>query len=301
MTADPVEPEPERAPLAIAFFDVEGYTAYTEEHGDDAGVALAHSLLEIAEELVAGARGTAVKRLGDGLLACFPTAAEAVRCALGVQRALQARAELADDAPVAAAKVGVHWGRPVWRDGDLYGNDVNVAARLVAQARGGQVLVSEPAREALGGQEATLEFKRIGKLAGKGLRQRPQVYRVQRRQGLPAGRPLALAEEGVLAAFLFDAPGDDMDSFVAGMRVAEAAFNGVGADVVFAGINIEDSEQPLMCVLIAFPDERAFETFASDPELEGLRSAARDVILERSMAAYHPLPELGALFPRRQG
>lgn len=284
-------------PFAIAFFDVEGYTAFTAEHGDEAGLALAHSLLEIAEELVAGARGTVVKRLGDGLMASFPTAPEAVRCALGVQRALQARAELAADAPIAAAKIGVHWGEALRRDGDLYGHDVNLTARIAAQARGGQVLVSEQARQELRGTEESLELKRIGRASGKGLKERPNVYTVRRRGDIPHARPLELGDEGMLLTLLFDAPGDDIEQFLAGTRLAEAAFNGVGAEIIFSGVNVDDAAEPLMCVLVAFPDEDAYRTFDTDPALEGLRSAALGQISMRSMAGYFPLEGLRALFP----
>ncbi|MFN8131143.1 MAG: adenylate/guanylate cyclase domain-containing protein [Solirubrobacteraceae bacterium] len=148
--------------LAIAFFDVEGYTEFTAEHGDEAGLELAESLLDIASELVDGAGGTVVKRLGDGLMARFDTAQDAVRCATGTQRALQARAALQDDAPVAAAKIGIHVGQVLERDGDIYGNDVNLAARLVEKARGGQILLTEPVVEVLGESAGALDLKRIG-------------------------------------------------------------------------------------------------------------------------------------------
>ena len=289
--------------VAIAFFDVEGYTEFTATHGDEAGLALADSLLDIAEELVEGARGTVVKRLGDGLMASFATPQEAIRCATGTQRALQVRAELQDEAPVAAAKIAIHWGEAVQREGDLYGNTVNLTARLLDKARGGQTLITDECREALGDDAGALDLKRVGRLAGKGLKDRPSVYLV-RGDGVTGGiRHLAIPDDNLLAVLLLDTPGDDMDAFMAATRAAEAGLNGVGARIIFSGITAgsDDDDSPVMCVLAVFPDDEALERLAGSPAMQRFERLSPGTLELRLLGAYRPMHTFGVLFPEGTG
>lgn len=292
--------------LAIAFFDVEGYTEFTAEHGDEAGLALADSLLDIAEELVAGARGTVVKRLGDGLMARFDTAAAAVRCALGTQLALEARAALEDGAPVAAARIAIHAGTAIERDGDLFGNDVNIAARLADQARGGQILVTDAVLEGLGDNGPPLDAKRIGRLRSKGILERPAYFRIRARADRLAHALPGRQGEEIVATVLFDLPGEDMDAFVSEIRGFEAALNGVGARLVFTGVDVEDDDAPVMLVIVVFPDEDAVVAFGETPV--GRRRALSPhgevggvALVERFAGLYRPLSEFGVLFPSGAG
>ena len=300
MPADRPNPAPNE-PLAIAFFDVEGYTEYTALHGDHAGLQLADSLLEIAEQLIAGAHGRVIKRIGDGLVASFGSADGALRCAVGVQRALTARAQMDPEAPIAAAKIALHWGTPLRRRDDLYGNDVNLASRMVDQAKGGQILVSEPLRAELSETPPPPPMKKAGKASGKGLKERPQLWSVD-----AADEGSALLDaigDGVLATFLFDPAEHEADArpeaaFWEGMRAAEAAFNGLGADPLFAGRLVGgDPDAPGLCVLVAFPSVASWEAFSSGPEPARLRESALSVIDARVVAAYTPWPQLGTLFP----
>jgi class 3 adenylate cyclase len=283
--------------LAIAFFDVEGYTEFTAEHGDEAGLELAESLLDIASELVEGAGGTVVKRLGDGLMARFDTAQDAVRCATGTQRALQARAALQDDAPVAAAKIGIHVGQVLERDGDIYGNDVNVAARLVDKARGGQVLLTEPAVEALGDGAEVLDLKRIGRLDAKGLREKPRIYLVRGDTGILSGPgPLHLGDHGLLVVLAWDAPGDDMDAFIAATRAAEAALNGVGGRIIFSGVCAE-ADGPDVLALCTIPDDHALDRLRAAGTAERFAELSAGALEERLVSVYRPMHTFGVLFP----
>jgi class 3 adenylate cyclase len=121
---------------AIAFLDISGFTALTEERGDEAAAALVGALEELVE---AGARrhgGKIVKRLGDGVMLHFADPTQAVAAA----RELVAGATEAELPP---ARVGIASGRVVFRDGDYYGRTVNLAARIAEYAGPGDVLVSD--------------------------------------------------------------------------------------------------------------------------------------------------------------
>jgi class 3 adenylate cyclase len=322
-------------PFAIAFFDVEGYTAFTATHGDEAGLALADSLLDIAEQLVEGARGSVVKRLGDGLMARFPTAEEAVRCALGTQRALQVRVGLEQEAPVAAAKVGIHWGSAVERNGDLFGNDVNLAARLVDKARGGQVLVTEPVINELGNAARAIDAKRCGTLRAKGIRRGPAFYQVRPRVGGEGLGPLQLGA-GILSVYMFDAPAlealvretapdetgeqirllggvrqlipdgssqppPQVQAFDRAVRTIEAALNRVGARVIFTGVNITNPLAPTYCSISLFPSQESLTRFLEGSGLESFHAASQGVLEQRVLGAYLPVSQYGFLFPEGPG
>jgi adenylate cyclase len=149
---------------AIAFLDISGFTALTEERGDEAAVALVGALEELVE---AGARrhgGKIVKRLGDGVMLHFADPARAVAAA----RELVAGAA---DAGLPPARVGIASGRVVFRDGDYYGRTVNLAARIAEHAGPGDVLVSDAVAALVE------EVEEAGAAALKGLREPVTLYR----------------------------------------------------------------------------------------------------------------------------
>jgi class 3 adenylate cyclase len=156
-----IAPARERTPPAIAFLDLTGYTALTEERGDEAAAALAGSLATVVHETALAHGGEAVKWLGDGVMFHFPRPAEAVVAAL----------ELVDRASAAVgvpARVGLNAGPVVFQDGDYFGRTVNVAARIADYARPGEVLVSEDAARAA--ELDGVDFRPIGPVALRGLR-----------------------------------------------------------------------------------------------------------------------------------
>jgi predicted ATPase/class 3 adenylate cyclase len=128
------------------FTDIEGSTRLWEREPERMRLAMArHDAL--VREAVEGNGGRVVKRTGDGVHAVFTQALEAANAALALQRALAAL-EAECGLPI-RARCGLHAGPSQARDDDYYGNEVNRAARIMAAAHGGQVLVSEAVRERL--------------------------------------------------------------------------------------------------------------------------------------------------------
>jgi adenylate cyclase len=123
-----LDSRPERPP-AIAFIDLSGYTSMTVERGDEAAAAAADGLRALAEECVRPVGGRLVKLLGDGVLLWFEDAASAIRATLEIVR----RVGSSDGLPPAHA--GIAAGRVVVRDGDIFGQTVNLAARMASEAR----------------------------------------------------------------------------------------------------------------------------------------------------------------------
>ena len=129
--------------VTILFTDIEGSTQLTERLGDREWMHLLREHNAIVREHVAAHAGYEVKSQGDGFMVAFASAREALRCAIDVQRAF---AERGDDSPL-RVRIGLHTGEPVLEGDDFYGKSVILAARIAAEARGSEVLVSSLVRE----------------------------------------------------------------------------------------------------------------------------------------------------------
>jgi class 3 adenylate cyclase len=126
--------------MALLFTDLVGFSAWALAAGDAAVLELLREVGSAVEDVITSHEGRIVKRLGDGLMATFLSAEEAVEAALDAQDAIHG-IEIDGYAP--RMRAGVHWGSPRKLGGDYLGVDVNVAARVAAAAKGGQILVSD--------------------------------------------------------------------------------------------------------------------------------------------------------------
>ncbi len=150
------DPAPTR--VAVVFTDLEGFTRFTAEQGDEAARALLASHHRDVGPIVRSRGGRVVKRLGDGLMLAFPQTEAAVFCALDlVEVPLELR-----------LRAGVHAGEVVVTGDDLIGHEVNVAARVAASAQAGQVLATTSVREELG-ELRGVSFGRARRRSFKGL------------------------------------------------------------------------------------------------------------------------------------
>ena len=139
------EPLQERRLLAIFAADVAGYSKLMR--ADEQGTLRAlQSTREIIDNLISEHRGRIANTAGDSILAEFPSVVDAVRCALAIQHAVaKANAAASPKKQRLQFRIGVHVGDVVVRNGDLFGDGVNVAARLQALAEPGGVCLSEEA------------------------------------------------------------------------------------------------------------------------------------------------------------
>ncbi|MGV0070293.1 adenylate/guanylate cyclase domain-containing protein [Mycobacterium colombiense] len=134
--------------VVILFSDIEESTALNERIGDRAWVKLISSHDKLVSDLVQRRSGHVVKSQGDGFMIAFARADQAVRCGIDLQRALRRDANRKRHEEI-RVRIGIHMGRSVRRGDDLFGRNVAMAARVAAQAVGGQILVSQPVRDAL--------------------------------------------------------------------------------------------------------------------------------------------------------
>lgn len=134
--------------VVILFSDIEESTALNERIGDRAFVRLISAHDKLVHQLVKKQSGHVVKSQGDGFMVAFARAEQAVRCSIDVQQALDRDAKRKRHAEI-RVRIGIHMGRSVRRGEDLFGRNVAMAARVAGQAVGGQILVSEPVRDAV--------------------------------------------------------------------------------------------------------------------------------------------------------
>jgi adenylate cyclase len=166
-----IAPKRQPRPPAIAFLDLTGYTALTEERGDEAGADLADRLATLVNQAAQPHGGHPVKWLGDGVMFYFPEPEAAVLAGLDLVEQTPATVDV-------RARVGVNAGRVIFRDGDYFGRTVNVASRIADYARPGEVLVSDEVRARWEGEG--VRFEPIGPVALKGLRDEHTLHAASR-------------------------------------------------------------------------------------------------------------------------
>jgi class 3 adenylate cyclase len=150
---------------AIMFTDIEGSTDLTQRVGDEAAFGLLREHDQIVRAALDAHRGTEVKHTGDGIMASFESATDAIRAATAIQRALLDR-EATDEEGFVRVRIGISAGEPVEHGGDLFGSTVNLAARLCAHAEAGHIVVSNAVRELALGKQLPLREPQAVTLKG---------------------------------------------------------------------------------------------------------------------------------------
>jgi adenylate cyclase len=152
-----------RLRVAIAFADLAGYTRLTEEEGEEQALGAVERFVDAVENTLPD-DARVVKTIGDEVMVVGSDPAALTDWAVGFQT-------LIDERPL--PRVGIHYGETLYRDGDYYGREVNLAARVAARAAGGEVLVTRPVVDNAG---SYLEFEPIGEVRLKGFRDPTELF-----------------------------------------------------------------------------------------------------------------------------
>ncbi|MBI4637590.1 MAG: YHS domain-containing protein [Candidatus Rokubacteria bacterium] len=170
------------AEVVFVVADLAGYTALTEAHGSKQAASVVTRYVELAQEaLEPGTR--LVERAGDELLIVADDAARALRVAARLRDAVE-REPL-----FPTVRVGIHAGRALEQDGRYFGTPLNVAARVAAHARGGQILCTEEVRR-LAGEPDDVEYRPVGPVRFKNVTDPIVIVEVV--AGRRAGEPTAV-------------------------------------------------------------------------------------------------------------
>jgi adenylate cyclase len=166
--ADTAEIELGQVTMALCFIDLSGFTRYTEEEGDMEALDVIENFVETVEATLPP-EAAIVKTIGDEVMVVSPDAASLTEWAVEFLGRFPQRPR---------PRVGVHCGEAVYRDGDYFGSQVNLAHRVVNRALAGEVLVTDRVTTAIAGREQ-LEFEPIGQVRLKGFPVPTDLYLVR--------------------------------------------------------------------------------------------------------------------------
>lgn len=154
----------------VMFTDIVGSTALTQKYGDEASVEMVRIHDNLVRMALSACEGREVKHTGDGIMASFAAAPNAVRCAAMIHREF-ARYAATGEYPLRVC-IGAAAGWPIERLNDLFGSTVQLAARLCAQAKPEQTLISSSVVELC----PDLSFESLGEMSFKGFDQPEAVF-----------------------------------------------------------------------------------------------------------------------------
>ena len=175
----------ERRLAAILAADVAGYSRLTGVDEEGTHVQLQAHLRALVDPKVAEHRGRVVKNTGDGMLAEFSSVVDAMRCALDVQRGMAERnAEVPDEKRI-EFRIGINVGDIIIDRGDIFGDGVNVAARLEGLAKSGGICISDDAHRQVRGK-FDVTFKDVGERQLKNIARPVRVFQVALDDARPA-------------------------------------------------------------------------------------------------------------------
>ncbi len=163
-------PQLGRVQMAFCFVDLTGFTRYTEEEGDEEAFDLVERFVDTVEATLPS-EALIVKTIGDEVMIVSPDPVMLTEWSVGFLTLFGERPQ---------PRVGIHFGRAVYRDGDYFGGDVNLTHRVVARALGGEILATMPVADAIGGSEY-LDFEPIGKVGLKGFAEPVDLFIVRAR------------------------------------------------------------------------------------------------------------------------
>ena len=233
-------PPLERKLAAILAADVEGYSRLM--HADEQATLLTlTSHRAIVDTLVARGSGQISGTAGDSVLAEFASVVDAVTCAVAIQQELyRANAALPEERQM-QFRIGINVGDVMVKDGDIFGDGVNVAARLESLAQAGGVCVTRGVRDHVR-DRVSFEFQDLGEQAVKNIARPVRAYRVIfDLEGTTELSPNAISTSanGAVAADASEAP-------IAGSAAVELAF----------WDSVRDSDDPEMfeAYLAKYPD-----------------------------------------------
>jgi adenylate cyclase len=170
--------------VTIFFSDIEDSTALNEQLGDARWVRVLEAHDAAVRRQIAKRNGHVVKTQGDGFMVVFREPADAAAAAVDGQAAVTHRPVRSLRRTPIRIRIGLHIGEAVARGGDYFGRNVAMAARIAAEARGGEILISDELRASLGGADG-FRLEPRGEVELKGLADRHVLWELRRTNGGP--------------------------------------------------------------------------------------------------------------------
>jgi adenylate cyclase len=216
----------ERQLVAILAADVAGYSRLVGADEEGTLAQLRACRQELIEPCIAAHQGGIVKTTGDGMLVRFASPVEATRCAVEIQQGMTERNADVPDHQRLQFRIGINLGDVIVEDGDIFGDGVNVAARLEALAEPGGICISRSVRDQVR-DRISFAFEDLGEQQVKNIARPLHVYRLGNNTSAqtssepfpPGGSSLALPDKPSIAVLPFtNMSGDpEQEYFVDGM------------------------------------------------------------------------------------
>ncbi len=168
--------DPERKQFAMMFTDIFGYSRLMSLDESKA-LRMLSEHDRIVEHVIASHQGRVLKKMGDAIFAVFESPVDALNCAITIQNQLKIHGDSGPTASRILIRIGLHRGDVVARDNDLFGADVNVAARLEPLAEPGGICISEAVYDAVKDRIGS-EIVKVGDVELKNIIQRYVIYKI---------------------------------------------------------------------------------------------------------------------------
>jgi len=218
----------ERRLSAIFASDIVGYSRLMEADEEGTLARMNAHRREFLEPAVAQNRGRIVKRTGDGVLIEFSSAVDAARCAIDVQRGMGERNAGVSPERRIELRIGIHVGDIMIEDDDIFGDGVNIAARLESIAQPGGICISDDAYRQVRGK-VNVNFQDSGEQELKNIARPVRVYQLRPEAAPAAAKPasgLALPDKPSIAVLAFQNMSGDVEQ--------EFFADGIAEDIITA-------------------------------------------------------------------
>ncbi len=171
-----------KSPITVMFTDLAGSTSFFEKFGDTIGVAWLEEHNQIVIPQLTAHEGVLVKTIGDSVMGYFNDSSKAIQAAMAMQRALHEANRKCDEKDRMYVRVALHHGLGYLRGGDVFGDVVNVTARIAKACLPGQIMVSEAVyhgtKDSTDAQAKSLQFEAVGSVQFHGKASKESLYEV---------------------------------------------------------------------------------------------------------------------------
>jgi len=173
--------------VTVLFVDIVGSTRFYDQHGDIAGLVMVQKCLDLLIPIIEEHDGTVVKTIGDAILARFCEAEDAVSAAIDMQRSLEERNEHRAPGDQIHVRVAINLGLALLKGNDVFGDVVNVTARIEAATDADEIAISPTVYEKIQHRNEVFVRKKASSVELKGKAQKLDLYSVVWRAGEAAG------------------------------------------------------------------------------------------------------------------
>jgi len=160
--------------VTLMFVDIVGSTTYFDRYGDVAGLVWVHKCIDMLIPVAEQHGGTVSKTIGDAVMTYYEDPVEAVRAAIDMQRSLQSFNTHKVEIDQIHVRIGLNYGLGLIKDKDVFGDVVNVAARIESMAKGDQIFIGSTLEQKT--RSANLPTKKLPEVSVKGKAEKIDVY-----------------------------------------------------------------------------------------------------------------------------